>query len=52
MRDQLAHHLERARIAARVTVIGTACIEVAPALAGGRKGARPWKTSIAPVTSI
>jgi len=31
MRDQVAHHLERARIAARVTIIGTVT-EVAPAL--------------------
>ncbi len=31
MRDQVAHHLERARIAARVTVIGTVT-EVAPAI--------------------
>jgi len=31
MRDQLTHHLERARIAARVTVIGT-ITEVAPTL--------------------
>jgi signal transduction histidine kinase len=31
MRDQLAHHLERARIAARVTIVGTVT-EVAPAL--------------------
>jgi signal transduction histidine kinase len=31
MRDQVAHHLERARIAARVTIIGT-ITEVAPAI--------------------
>src|SRR5246500_1091169 len=31
MRDQVAHHLERARIAARLTIIGTVT-EVAPAL--------------------
>jgi signal transduction histidine kinase len=31
MRDQVAHHLERARIAARVTIIGTVT-EVAPAI--------------------
>ena len=31
MRDQVAHHLERARIAARLTVIGTVT-EVAPAI--------------------
>jgi signal transduction histidine kinase len=31
MRDQVAHHLERARIAARVTIVGTVT-EVAPAL--------------------
>src|ERR1700744_303981 len=31
MRDQVTHHLERARIAARVTIIGTVT-EVAPAL--------------------
>src|SRR5262249_18850102 len=31
MRDQLAHHLERARIAARVTIVGTVT-EVAPAI--------------------
>ncbi|WP_295846200.1 sensor histidine kinase [Tardiphaga sp.] len=31
MRDQVAHHLERARIAARLTVVGTVT-EVAPAL--------------------
>jgi signal transduction histidine kinase len=31
MRDQLAHHLERARIAARVTTVGTVT-EVAPAI--------------------
>ena len=31
MRDQVAHHLQRARIAARVTIIGTVT-EVAPAL--------------------
>jgi signal transduction histidine kinase len=31
MRDQVAHHLERARIAARVTVIGTVT-EVAPVI--------------------
>lgn len=32
MRDQVAHHLERARIAARVTIIGTVT-DVAPTLA-------------------
>jgi len=31
MRDQVAHHLERARIAARVTIVGT-ITEVAPAI--------------------
>jgi signal transduction histidine kinase len=31
MRDQVAHHLERARIAARVTIVGTVT-DVAPAL--------------------
>jgi signal transduction histidine kinase len=31
MRDQVAHHLERARIAARVTIVGTVA-EVAPAI--------------------
>jgi signal transduction histidine kinase len=31
MRDQVAHHLQRARIAARVTIVGT-ITEVAPAL--------------------
>jgi signal transduction histidine kinase len=31
MRDQVAHHLERARIAARVTIVGTVT-EVAPAI--------------------
>ncbi|MBV8925908.1 MAG: sensor histidine kinase [Bradyrhizobium sp.] len=31
MRDQVAHHLERARIAARLTIVGTVT-EVAPAL--------------------
>ena len=36
MRDQLAHHLERARIAARVTVIGTVT-EVAPAIEALRR---------------
>jgi signal transduction histidine kinase len=36
MRDQLAHHLERARIAARVTIIGTVT-EVAPALEALRR---------------
>ena len=33
MRDQVAHHLERARIAARVTIVGT-ITEVAPAIKG------------------
>jgi signal transduction histidine kinase len=33
MRDQVAHHLERARIAARVTIVGTVT-DVAPALEG------------------
>ena len=36
MRDQVAHHLERARIAARVTVVGTVT-EVAPALEALRR---------------
>jgi signal transduction histidine kinase len=36
MRDQVAHHLERARIAARLTVIGTVT-EVAPALEALRR---------------
>jgi signal transduction histidine kinase len=36
MRDQVAHHLERARIAARVTVIGT-ITEVAPAVEALRR---------------
>jgi signal transduction histidine kinase len=36
MRDQLAHHLERARIAARVTVVGTVT-EVAPAMEALRR---------------
>ena len=36
MRDQVAHHLERARIAARVTVIGTVT-EVAPAIEALRR---------------
>src|SRR6185437_9963853 len=36
MRDQLAHHLERARIAARVTIIGTVT-EVAPAIEALRR---------------
>ncbi len=36
MRDQVAHHLERARIAARVTIIGTVT-EVAPALEALRR---------------
>jgi len=36
MRDQVAHHLERARIAARVTVVGT-LTEVAPAIEGLRR---------------
>jgi len=31
MRDQVAHHLERARIAARLTIVGTVT-EVAPAI--------------------
>jgi signal transduction histidine kinase len=33
MRDQVAHHLERARIAARVTIVGTVT-EVGPAIEG------------------
>ncbi|MGG6496750.1 UNVERIFIED_CONTAM: sensor histidine kinase, partial [Bacteroidetes bacterium 56_B9] len=33
MRNQVAHHLERARIAARVTVIGTVT-DVAPVIEG------------------
>src|SRR5215469_9593938 len=33
MRDQVAHHLQRARIAARVTIVGTVT-EVAPAIEG------------------
>ena len=36
MRDQLAHHLERARIAARVSVVGTVT-EVAPAIEALRR---------------
>ena len=36
MRDQVAHHLERARIAARVTIIGTVT-EVAPAIEALRR---------------
>jgi len=36
MRDQVAHHLERARIAARVSVIGTVT-EVAPAIEALRR---------------
>src|SRR5882757_5376252 len=36
MRDQLSHHLERARIAARVTIIGT-ITEVAPAIEALRR---------------
>src|SRR5215213_5171013 len=36
MRDQVAHHLERARIAARVTVIGTVT-DVAPAIEALRR---------------
>jgi signal transduction histidine kinase len=36
MRDQVAHHLERARIAARVTVIGTVT-DVAPVIEGLRR---------------
>jgi signal transduction histidine kinase len=36
MRDQVAHHLERARIAARVTVVGTVT-DVAPVLEGLRR---------------
>jgi signal transduction histidine kinase len=36
MRDQVAHHLERARIAARVTIIGT-ITEVAPAIEALRR---------------
>jgi signal transduction histidine kinase len=36
MRDQVAHHLERARIAARVTVIGTVT-EVAPVIEALRR---------------
>ncbi len=36
MRDQVAHHLERARIAARVTIVGTVT-EVAPALEALRR---------------
>jgi signal transduction histidine kinase len=36
MRDQLAHHLERARIAARPTIIGTVT-EVAPAIEALRR---------------
>src|SRR4030081_26074 len=36
MRDQVAHHLERARIAARVTIIGTVT-EVAPAMEALRR---------------
>src|SRR3954469_9553688 len=36
MRDQVAHHLERARIAARLTVVGTVA-EVAPAIEALRR---------------
>ncbi len=36
MRDQVAHHLERARIAARLTVVGTVT-EVAPAIEALRR---------------
>jgi signal transduction histidine kinase len=36
MRDQVAHHLERARIAARVTIVGTVT-EVAPAIEALRR---------------
>ncbi|MDB5631586.1 MAG: ATP-binding protein, partial [Tardiphaga sp.] len=36
MRDQVAHHLERARIAARLTIIGTVT-DVAPAIAALRR---------------
>ncbi len=36
MRDQVAHHLERARIAARLTIIGT-ITEVAPAIEALRR---------------
>jgi signal transduction histidine kinase len=36
MRDQVAHHLERARIAARVSIIGTVT-EVAPVIEGLRR---------------
>jgi len=36
MRDQLAHHLERARIAARVTIVGTVT-DVAPAIEALRR---------------
>jgi signal transduction histidine kinase len=36
MRDQVAHHLERARIAARVTVVGTVT-DVAPVIEGLRR---------------
>jgi len=36
MRDQVAHHLERARIAARVTVVGT-ITEVTPVIEGLRR---------------
>src|SRR4051794_5741980 len=36
MRDQLAHHLERARIAARVTIVGTVT-EVAPVMEALRR---------------
>ena len=36
MRDQVAHHLERARIAARVTVVGT-ITDVAPVIEGLRR---------------
>ena len=47
MRDQVAHHLERARIAARLTVIGTV-IEVAPV---SMPCAEPWRRSTATVAS-
>ena len=36
MRDQVAHHLERARIAARLTIVGTVT-EVAPAIEALRR---------------
>ena len=47
MRDQVAHHLERARIAARLTIIGTVT-EVGPR---SRRCAGRWRRSIATAAS-